>query len=53
MTFHASGMVDRTLVHLEGSSEYYSLLINPLTAKVTGKDGYIEEISVKGRNNSS
>jgi len=53
MTFHASGMVDRTLVHLEGSSEYYSLLTNPLTAQVTGKDGYIEEISLKGRNNPS
>jgi prepilin-type N-terminal cleavage/methylation domain-containing protein len=53
VTFHASGMVDRTLVHLEGSSDFYSLLINPLTAKVTGKDGYIEEISAKGRNNPS
>jgi prepilin-type N-terminal cleavage/methylation domain-containing protein len=53
MTFYASGMVDRTLVHLEGSSQYYSLLINPLTAKVTGKDGYINETSVKNRNNAS
>ncbi len=32
---------------------YYSLLINPLTAKVTGENGYIEEISVKDRNNPS
>ena len=53
MTFHANGMVDRTLLHLEGSSDYYSLLTNPLTAKVTGKNGYIQEVSVKGRNNSS
>ncbi len=53
MTFYASGMVDRTLVHFEGSSAYYSLLINPLTAKVAGKDGYIGEISVKNRNNAS
>jgi prepilin-type N-terminal cleavage/methylation domain-containing protein len=53
MTFHASGMVDRTLIHLEGSSDFYSLLTNPLTAKVTGKDGYIEETSAKGRNNPS
>ena len=53
MTFYASGMVDRTLVHLEGSSGFYSLLINPLTAKVTGEDGYINEISVTGRNNPS
>jgi len=52
-TFHESGMVDRTLVHLEGRQAYYSLLINPLTAKVTGEDGYIQEISVKGRNNAS
>jgi prepilin-type N-terminal cleavage/methylation domain-containing protein len=53
MTFYASGMVDRTILHLEGASDLYSLLINPLTAKVTGENGYIEEISVNGRNNSS
>ncbi len=53
MTFYASGMVDRTLIHLEGSSEYYSLLVNPLTAKVAGRNGYIQEISVKNRNNAS
>ena len=47
MIFYESGMVDRTLVHLEGSDQFYSLLINPLTARVTGKDGYIQEISVK------
>ena len=53
MTFHESGMVDRTVVHLEGSQEFYSLLVNPLTARVTGDNGYIGEISVKGRNNPS
>ncbi len=53
MLFYESGMVDRTVVHLEGNDKFYSLLVNPLTAKVTGKDGYIEEISVKDRNNAS
>ena len=52
MLFHETGMVDRTVIHLEGNDAYYSLLINPLTARVTGKDGYIEEISVKGRNDA-
>jgi hypothetical protein len=53
MLFYESGMVDRTLIHLEGKDQYYSLLVNPLTAKVTGKDGYIEETPVKSRDNSS
>ena len=52
MTFFETGMVDRTLVHLEGNDTFYSLLINPLTARVTGKDGYIEEIPVKVRNDA-
>jgi prepilin-type N-terminal cleavage/methylation domain-containing protein len=46
-TFHGSGMVDRTIVHLEDDDHYYSLTINPLTAKVTGERGYVEETSIK------
>jgi prepilin-type N-terminal cleavage/methylation domain-containing protein len=52
-TIYASGMIDRTVVHLEGGSNSYSLLINPLTAKVTGENGYIQEISIGRRDNSS
>ncbi len=53
MTFYATGLVDRTVVHLEGKDQFYSLLVNPLTAKVTGENGYSEEASFKGRNNPS
>jgi prepilin-type N-terminal cleavage/methylation domain-containing protein len=53
MTFHSSGMVDRTVIHLEGEKQYYSLLINPLTAKITGENGYTEETTLKERNNPS
>jgi len=53
MTFHSSGMVDRTVIHLEGEKQYYSLLVNPLTAKITGENGYTEETTLKERNNPS
>jgi prepilin-type N-terminal cleavage/methylation domain-containing protein len=47
MTFFGNGMVDRTIVHFEGEKKRYSMSVNPLTAKTTGEDGYIEEISIK------
>jgi prepilin-type N-terminal cleavage/methylation domain-containing protein len=54
MTFYTSGMVDRAVLHIESSdSGMYSLLVNPLTGKVSGEDGYIQEIAVNGRNNPS
>ena len=51
MTFYASGMVDRAVVHVEGDEGLYSLIVNPLTAKVTGDNGYIQEITIKPRDN--
>jgi prepilin-type N-terminal cleavage/methylation domain-containing protein len=53
MTFHANGMVDRTIVHLEGKEQFYSLLVNPVTAEVTGENGYTEETTFKRRDNAS
>jgi prepilin-type N-terminal cleavage/methylation domain-containing protein len=53
MTFHRTGMVDRTIVHMEGADQYYSMLVNPLTGKVTGENGYIEETSLKDRDHTS
>ena len=55
MTFRADGTVDRVILHFEGEDEddLYSMLVNPLTAKVTGENGYIEETSLTGRNNPS
>ncbi len=51
MTFYTSGMVDRAVIHAEGDPGPYSLTVNPLTAKVTGDNGYIQEITIKGRDN--
>lgn len=51
MTFYTSGMVDRAVLHMEGDPGPYSLIVNPLTAKVTGDNGYIQEITIKGRDN--
>jgi len=52
MTFYAGGMVDRAVLHFEGGQERYSLLVNPLTARVTDENGYVEEVSVpQGGNN--
>lgn len=53
MTFYAGGMVDRAVLHLEGGQDAYSLLVNPLTARVRGENGFIEEVSVQGGNNPS
>jgi prepilin-type N-terminal cleavage/methylation domain-containing protein len=47
MTFFGSGMVDRAIIHLQGKDENYSLLVNPLTAKLTGERGYVEETSIE------
>jgi hypothetical protein len=47
-------MIDRVILHFETDKEqFYSVLLNPLTAKVTGEYGYIEEISLPTRDNTS
>ena len=50
MRFYSTGLVDKLIMHLEGRKEgLYSITINPLTAKMTGEQGYIEEIVIKKR----
>ena len=50
MRFYSTGLVDRLIIHLEGKDEgFYSVIINPLTAKMIGEHGYIEEIVIKKR----
>lgn len=45
--FYPSGLVDRTILHVEGSREgVYSIIIQPLTARVEIRNGHIEEIEV-------
>ncbi len=55
MTLRADGWVDRVILHLQGDEDddLYSLLVNPLTANVTGENGYFQENSLTGRNNPS
>jgi prepilin-type N-terminal cleavage/methylation domain-containing protein len=54
MIFYPTGVVDRIILHLDlKQNNYYSISVNPLTAKTTGEQGYIEEITVPGRNNPS
>jgi prepilin-type N-terminal cleavage/methylation domain-containing protein len=54
MRFLSGGMIDRVILHLvSGKDQFYTILLNPLTAKVTGENGYIEEITLPGRNNPS
>jgi prepilin-type N-terminal cleavage/methylation domain-containing protein len=55
VTFRADGTVDRTIVHLEGKdeSDLYSMIVNPLTARVTGENGHTEETPFRDRNNPS
>ena len=54
MRFLSSGVTDRVILHLvSGKDQFYTLLLNPLTARVTGENGYIEEVTLPGRNNPS
>jgi prepilin-type N-terminal cleavage/methylation domain-containing protein len=46
-TLYPSGTSDRMIIHIEGdNNSSYSLLVNPLTAKVSGENGYFEETSI-------
>jgi len=52
--FYPTGLVDRTILHLEGKKEgFFSITIHPLTAKVEARNAYIEEISLGERGNPS
>jgi prepilin-type N-terminal cleavage/methylation domain-containing protein len=53
MLFSPSGTMDRVVLHLENEDNFYSLLVNPLTAKVTGENGYAEETVIPKGNNPS
>lgn len=54
MAFYPTGTVDRVILHLDlDQDDYYSISVSPLTAKTTGEQGYIEEITVRARNNPS
>jgi len=46
-------MNDRVILHFEtDKDQFYSVLLNPLTAKVTGEYTYIEEVALPARNNA-
>ena len=48
MRFLSTGMIDRVILHfVAAKDQFYTVLLNPLTAKVTGENGYIEEITLR------
>jgi prepilin-type N-terminal cleavage/methylation domain-containing protein len=54
MRFYPSGLVDRAILHLEEEkSGFYSLIVHPLTGKVTEENGYTEEIPFKRRGDTT
>lgn len=54
MVFYPAGTVDRVILHLElQQNVYYSISVSPLSAKTTGEQGYIEEVTIQGRDNPS
>ena len=54
MFFFPGGMIDRVILHFEtDQDQFFSVLFNPLTAKVTGENGYTDEITLPGRDNTS
>ncbi len=54
MKVYSSGLVDKAILHFHGREEgMVSLVIQPLTARVEAHSGYIQEISLRERNNPS
>jgi len=46
--FLSSGMVDRVILHFTtAKDQFYTVLLNPVTAKVTGENGYVEEVTLR------
>jgi prepilin-type N-terminal cleavage/methylation domain-containing protein len=48
MRFLSSGLIDRVILHFTSAKDqFYTVLLNPLTARVTGENGYVEEITLR------
>ncbi|MCX8022697.1 MAG: hypothetical protein N2745_07995 [Syntrophorhabdaceae bacterium] len=44
---YPTGLVDKVIFHFEGEKEgFFSIKINPLTAKASEENGYVEEIQI-------
>jgi hypothetical protein len=53
MKFYPTALVDKVIVHFDAQTEYYSILVQPLTAKVEARNVYVEEISLRDWYNPS
>lgn len=52
MKFYSTGMIDRVIMHFErGNDTFYTIVSEPLTAKLKEYDTYIEEIKRKEGDN--
>jgi prepilin-type N-terminal cleavage/methylation domain-containing protein len=49
MSFYPSALVDKAIIHFETRTQYYSFIVQPLTAKVEARNAYVEEISLTER----
>jgi prepilin-type N-terminal cleavage/methylation domain-containing protein len=48
MRFLSTGLIDRVILHfVSAKDQFYTILLNPLTARVTGENGYVEEITLR------
>jgi prepilin-type N-terminal cleavage/methylation domain-containing protein len=47
MKFYPSALVDKAIIHFDATTEFYSILVQPLTARVEAKNVYVEEISLR------
>ena len=47
MRLYPTGLVDKVILHFESEREgFFSITINPLTARISEANGYIEEIKI-------
>jgi prepilin-type N-terminal cleavage/methylation domain-containing protein len=47
MRLYPTGLVDKVILHFESEKEgFFSITINPLTARISEANGYIEEIKI-------
>jgi len=47
MRLYPTGLVDKVILHFESEKEgFFSITINPLTARVSEENGYVEEIKI-------
>jgi prepilin-type N-terminal cleavage/methylation domain-containing protein len=47
MKFYPTALVDKAIIHFDARTEFFSVMVQPLTAKVEARNVYVEEISLR------